>query len=355
MVEDLLGGAGLLDDAVLHDDDAVAQGHGLHLVVGDVDEGGVDLLPELDDLRAHLVAELGVQVGEGLIHQKDLGVPDDGPADGDALPLAAGEGLGPPVQVLGDVQDLRGLPHLAVDLLLGGLLQLQGEGHVLIDGHVGVEGVVLEDHGDVPVLGGHVVHHLAVDGQLAAADLLQARDHPQGGGLAAAGGTDQNDELPVRDLQVEVVHRQDALLRDLQPPRGGFLALLFLLFLGVGIDLLDVLQGYCCHARCSDGPASARTASRPGNARAAFTAGLHTAAPLSLRGYPSFLSRSGAIKWSHGGGAECPGKAGKRANVCPQTILAWRRGTVKPPESRTFRRLFGDFTGKWVPSVPERP
>ena len=31
------------------------------LVVGDVDEGGVDALAQLDDLRAHLVAQLGVQ------------------------------------------------------------------------------------------------------------------------------------------------------------------------------------------------------------------------------------------------------------------------------------------------------
>ena len=35
-------------------------------------------------------------------------------------------------------------------------------------------------------------------------DLLQTGDHAQGGGLAAAGGTDQNDELLVLDIQAEV-------------------------------------------------------------------------------------------------------------------------------------------------------
>ena len=64
VVEDLLRRADLLDEAVAHDDDAVAQRHGLDLVMGDIDEGGVDLLAQLDDLRAHLVAELGVEVGE---------------------------------------------------------------------------------------------------------------------------------------------------------------------------------------------------------------------------------------------------------------------------------------------------
>ena len=38
-VEDLLGGAYLLYETVAHDDDAVAKGHGLGLVVRDVDEG----------------------------------------------------------------------------------------------------------------------------------------------------------------------------------------------------------------------------------------------------------------------------------------------------------------------------
>ena len=125
MVEHLLGRAALLDDAVLHDDDAVAQGHGLRLVVGHVDKGGVDPVAQLDDLRPHLVAELGVQVAEGLVHQQDLGLPHDGPANGHALALAAGEGLGLPVQVLRDAQDLRRLVHPPVDLLPGGLPQLQ--------------------------------------------------------------------------------------------------------------------------------------------------------------------------------------------------------------------------------------
>ena len=80
-------------NAVAHDDDEVAERHGLDLVVGNVDEGGVDLLAQLDDLSAHLVAELGVEVGQRLIHQEDLRVPDDGAADGDTLPLAAGQGL----------------------------------------------------------------------------------------------------------------------------------------------------------------------------------------------------------------------------------------------------------------------
>jgi len=40
---------------------------------------------------------------------------------------------------------------------------------------------------------------------LAGGDLLQPRHHPQGGGLAAAGGADQDHELLVADVQVHVL------------------------------------------------------------------------------------------------------------------------------------------------------
>ena len=151
---------------------------------------------------------------------------DDGAADGHTLTLAAGQGLGLALQVLGDVQDLGRLLDAAVDLVLGQLAQLQGEGHVLVHRHVGVQGVALEHHGDVAVLGLHVVDQLAADVQLTLADLLQAGHHAQGGGLAAAGGADQHDELLVGDVQVEVVDRRDAAV----------------------VDLLDALQTQSCHS-----------------------------------------------------------------------------------------------------------
>lgn len=84
---------------------------------------------------------------------------------------------------------------------------LQGEAHVVGDRHVRVERVVLEHHGDVPVLGRQVGDVAVADADGAAVDVLQPREHPQRGGLAAAGGTDQDEELPVGDLDLQLVHR----------------------------------------------------------------------------------------------------------------------------------------------------
>jgi hypothetical protein len=83
------GSVDLLDVAMVHDDDAVAHGHGLDLVVGDVDHGGLQAVVQLGDFCAHLDAELGVEVGEGLVEEEDLGLAHDGAAHGDALALAA--------------------------------------------------------------------------------------------------------------------------------------------------------------------------------------------------------------------------------------------------------------------------
>ena len=114
---------------------------------------------------------------------------------------------------------------------------------------MGIQGIVLEHHGDVAVLGLHIIHQLVADPQLAGGDVLQTRDHPQGGGLAAAGGTHQHDELLVGDLQIELLDRHNALVGDLKVALLlRLLALLGLfLLLGVGVDLLQVLQDDLCH------------------------------------------------------------------------------------------------------------
>ena len=129
-------------------------------------------MAQLDELGTHLVTQLGVQVGQRLVHQEDLRITHDGAADGDALALAAGECLRLTVEILGDAQDLGSRANLAVDLVLGDLLELKRKRHVLVHRHIGVQSVALEHHGDVAVLGRHVVDALAVDEHVAGGDVL---------------------------------------------------------------------------------------------------------------------------------------------------------------------------------------
>jgi hypothetical protein len=79
-----------------------------------------------------------------------------------------------------------------------------------------------EHHGDLALAGRQVGDVLLTDAHPSRLGILQARKHPQQGGLAAATGTEQDHELPVGDLQADVVdggllveHLGDALEPDL--------------------------------------------------------------------------------------------------------------------------------------------
>ena len=103
-------------------------------------------------------------------------------------------------------------PHMSVfDNLafglrrLGHLARLHAEGDVLLDGHRRVERVGLEHHGDVAVLGCHRVDQPPADANLAGGDAFEPGDHREQGGLAAAGGTDESNELAVARLQVDAL------------------------------------------------------------------------------------------------------------------------------------------------------
>ena len=146
--------------------------------MGDVDRGRAEVVLELLDLGARLHAQLGVEVGERLVHQERGRLAHDRAAHGDPLPLPARERARLAVEVGVEAEQLRSLVDALVDLLLVELLQLQAEADVVVDGQVRVERVALEDHRDVAVARGHVVDDPIADLQLALGDLLEARDHP---------------------------------------------------------------------------------------------------------------------------------------------------------------------------------
>ena len=83
--------------APVQDGDPVGDGHRLLLVVGDVNRGDAQSLLDSPDLLAHAHPELCVEVGEGLVHEEDLGRDDQRPGQGDPLLLPPAELAGGPV------------------------------------------------------------------------------------------------------------------------------------------------------------------------------------------------------------------------------------------------------------------
>jgi len=209
VVVDVACAADLVDAPVEHDDDAVRHDHGLGLVVRDVERGDADPLLQRADEESHLVAQLGVEVGERLVEQQQPRLDHQRAREGHALLLAAGELAR---VALAQARELHHREHgidPALHLRGGDLAHLQAEAEVLADVHVREERVVLEHHADVPPLGGQHGDVGAVEGDGATGRELEPGDAAQGRGLAAAGGAEQRDELALGDVEVDALHRGD--------------------------------------------------------------------------------------------------------------------------------------------------
>jgi len=220
---DLVRRAELQHTAFAHDGHTVGHGHGLVLVVRDVDEGDAELVVQLPDLGAQGLAQVGVEVGQWLVEQEHRRVPHHGARQGHALTLATRElrRLAPPQRV--NAQAVR---HLACAGLGRGVLapyrrqqpaharqalpevqaaHQQRRADVFAHRHVRVEGVTLEHHGAVAFAGRQRQQVALAEVQGTGVGLVQAGDQAQQGGLAAARGAEQGEELAVAHGEVQAL------------------------------------------------------------------------------------------------------------------------------------------------------
>ncbi|MNH15782.1 hypothetical protein D3C79_754040 [compost metagenome] len=118
------------------------------------------------------------------------------------------------MQQVGDFQLLGGILHPPVDLGLT-LFTNQPKGHVLVDGHMRIERIVLKHHGDTAIFGHGVVNAAVVDHDLAFTDAFQSGNHAQQGGFGAAGRADKHHKLSVLDIQIHAMQRPETVGIDL--------------------------------------------------------------------------------------------------------------------------------------------
>ena len=141
--------------------------------------------------------------------RKGAGIADQRPSERHPLLLAAGQFARPAFEQVHDVEHLRCGHDLGFDLGAWQPAHLQRERQVLENGLLRVERVVLEHHGDVPVLGIEIVDQPVADVDVPAGHRNEAGNEIERRRLAAAGRADQSDELSVVDRQRNVVDGQD--------------------------------------------------------------------------------------------------------------------------------------------------
>jgi hypothetical protein len=220
-IEDLRTVA-LQDVAVPHDRDALPERHRFRLIVRHVHGGDAEPLVQLGERRTHADAKLGIEVRQRLVQQERLRLANDRASHRNPLPLAAGQLRRPALEQVLEAEELCDVRDTACDLGLRGAARLQPVAHVLTHRHVRVQGVGLEDHGDVAAPGSEVGHVAVADPDLPARHVLEAGDHPQQGRLSAPRRTDEHEKLAVGDLQRDVVdrrHRAECLAHLVEPDR----------------------------------------------------------------------------------------------------------------------------------------
>ena len=178
--------------------------HRLDLIMGHVNEGRLQPLMQATNEGTRFYAQLGVEIGERLIHEEDRRFAYDGAANCHALTLTAGQLPGAAIQQVTDAQFVGSLIHALINDFLWRLAQLETECHVIIDGHMRIQGVTLEHHGHIAVFRRDIVDHAITDQDFALGNLFQACQHPQTGGLAAAGRPDEDQKLLVLDFNVQI-------------------------------------------------------------------------------------------------------------------------------------------------------
>ena len=197
--------AGLLDPALVQQHDLVGHAHRLGLVVGDVDDGEAQFLLQLTQFAPHVLAQLGVEVGQRLVHQADLGLRDQRAAECDALLLAAGELAGFAVEEICKPEQRRGIAQPFGAFGSRHLAHRQAEADVVGHAQVREEGVVLEHHRDAALRRREVCHVPVIDQHLALGGRFQAGDDAQCGGFSAARGPEKNAEGTGGDLEADGV------------------------------------------------------------------------------------------------------------------------------------------------------
>ena len=217
--------------AAVHDGDPIGHRHRLFLVVGHVDEGDPDLLLDPLELDLHLLAQLQIERPERFVQEQDRRPVDQRTGERDALRLAARDLRRLARLEARELDEGEHLPHPGLHLAVLDALATQPEGDVLVDRQVREERVVLEDRVHVPPVRRQPRHVLAMELDQPGRRLFEAADHPQGGRLAAAGGTEEAEELGILDLEVDVVDGDHIpeLLDDVGQPdldRHGRVALL---------------------------------------------------------------------------------------------------------------------------------
>ena len=144
----ILRRADLHDPALVHHDDPVGQRQRLVLIMRHVNGCRADLIVDAADFGAHLKPQLGIEIGQRLVHQHDRRPDDDGAGNRHALLLSAGQLPWQLVDLAFEPDQRQGLFDALVGLAAANTLHGQPEADIAPYTHVREQRIALEHHAE---------------------------------------------------------------------------------------------------------------------------------------------------------------------------------------------------------------
>src|ERR1700689_2889225 len=221
--------AGQVDGDVLMDarwpplqhDDAVAHQHRFLDRMGHEQHGGGLTFPDAQQLELQDLARLGVDRGEGLVHQEHARLDGQRARQAATLLHAARKLIGIGLLETRQAHQLDEARHAPRDLVPVQTGHAQAVGDVVVNRLPRKQSEMLEHHGDA---GLGLGHQLAVDPHLALGG-DEPVDAAQERGLAAARGPDQRHDFALADLEIDAVEHGGRAVVFLQSPHFDLAAL----------------------------------------------------------------------------------------------------------------------------------
>ena len=171
----------------------------------DIDERYAKLLLQALELQLHLLSQLEVQRAERFIQQEDARIVDDGAGDGDALLLSAGHAVNLPLFKALQLHRFQRRRDLAAYHVLRQLFDRQTVGDVVIHIHQREKRVILEHGVHRALVRRHAADVLPVDEDGARIRLFKPCEHSQRRRFAAAGRSEQCEELTLHHVEADAL------------------------------------------------------------------------------------------------------------------------------------------------------
>ena len=203
MVVNLIRSADLLKLPLIHYHDPVGHINGLFLVVGDIDKGNSKLLLQSLQFQLHRPSKLQIQSSERLVQKQYTWIICQCSCNGYTLLLSAGELRRFSFLEAFQLNQLQHFLNLFLYIRFWYFSYFQTIPDVIRHVHMGKKGIILKYRVHISLVWLQIRHIFPLQPYTSAVRLLKSCDDAKSGRLAAAGSTQQGDEFPLINLQID--------------------------------------------------------------------------------------------------------------------------------------------------------